>query len=57
MRLPMYTMGMGGNSNARGYSRHGDTQEMKQELQDLMNETQDVKVKEAIQTVLNEMSK
>ena len=57
MRLPMYTMGMGGNSNARGYSRHGDTQEMKQELQEMMNETQDVKVKEAIQKVLNEMNK
>ena len=57
MRLPMYTMNMGGNSNARGYSRHGDTQEMKQELQELMNGTQDVKVKEAIQTVLNEMNK
>jgi hypothetical protein len=30
---------------------------MKQELQEMMNETQDVKVKEAIQKVLNEMNK
>lgn len=60
MRMPMYSMAMGnqgGNSNARGYSRHGDTQEMKKELNEMMNETQDVKVKDAIQKVLNEMNK
>lgn len=39
------------------YSRHGDMEEMKQELKEMMNETQDVKVKEAIQKVLNEMNK
>lgn len=35
----------------------GDMEEMKQELKEMMNETQDVKVKEAIQKVLNEMNK
>lgn len=58
MRMPMYAMrGDMGNSNARGYSRHGDTQEMKEELKEMMNEAQDVKVKDAIQKVLNEMNK
>lgn len=58
MRLPMYSMRDGmGNSNARGYSRHGDPQEMKKELSEMMNETQDVKVKDAIQKILNEMNK
>ena len=58
MRMPMYSMRDGmGNSNMRGYSRHGDTQEMKKELNEMMNETQDVKVKDAIQKVLNEMNK
>lgn len=59
MRLPMYSMARGGmgNSNAGGYSRHGDTQEMTKELKEMMNETQDVKVKDAIQKVLNEMNK
>ena len=58
MRMPMYSMrGDMGNSNMRGYSRHGDTQEMKKELNEMMNETQDVKVKDAIQKVLNEMNK
>ena len=54
--MPTYSMAMG-NSYARGYSRHGDTQEMKKELNEMMNETQDVKVKDAIQKVLNEMNK
>ena len=58
MRMPMYTMrGEMGNSNARGYSRHSDPQEMKKELNEMMNETQDVKVKDAIQKLLNEMNK
>ena len=63
MHEPMYSMamgnqgGQGGNSNMRGYSRHGDTQEMKKELNEMMNETQDVKVKEAIQKILTEMNK
>ena len=58
MREPMYSMRDGmGNSNMRGYSRHGDTQEMKKELNEMMNETQDVKVKEAIQKILTEMNK
>ena len=45
------------STHMRGYSRHGDMEEMKQELKEMMNETQDVKVKEAIQKVLNEMNK
>ena len=58
MHEPMYSMRDGmGNSNMRGYLRHGDTQEMKKELNEMMNETQDVKVKDAIQKVLNEMNK
>ena len=48
--MPMYSM-------ARGYSRHGDKQEMMDELQDMMSETQDMKVKDAIQKVLNEIGK
>ncbi len=54
--MPMYSMA-GGNSYARGYSRHGDKQEMMMELQEMMNETQDSKVREAIQKVMNEMGK
>ena len=54
--MPNYSMAMG-NSYARGYSRHGDKQEMMSELQEIMNETQDVKVKDAIQKVLTEMNK
>lgn len=54
--MPTYSM-MGGNSYARGYSRHGDKQEMAKELQEMMNETQDMKVKEAIQKTLNELNK
>ena len=63
MHEPMYSMamgnqgGQGGNSNMRGYSRHSDPQEMKKELNEMMNETQDVKVKDAIQKLLNEMNK
>ena len=58
MHEHMYSMRGGmGNSNAGGYSRHGDTQEMKKELNEMMNDTQDVKVKDAIQKVLNEMNK
>ena len=54
--MSMYSM-TGGNSYARGYSRHGDKQEMVMELQEMMNETQDIKVKDAIQKALNEMNK
>ena len=54
--MPMYSMARG-NSYARGYSRHGDKQEMIMELQGMMDETQDIKVKEAIQKALNEMNK
>ena len=54
--MSMYSM-TGGNSYARGYSRHGDKQEMVMELQEMMNETQDMKVKDAIQKALNEMNK
>lgn len=53
---PMYSMAQG-NSYARGYSRHGNKQEMMEELQEMMSETQDMKMKEAIQQVMNEMSK
>ena len=52
--MPMYSMARG-NSYMRGYSRHGDKQEMIMELQGMMDETQDIKVKEAIQKALNEM--
>lgn len=53
---PMYPM-TGRNSYMRGYSRHGDKQEMMMELQEMMDETQDSKVREAIQKVMNEMGK
>lgn len=46
--MSMYSM-------ARGYSRHGSKQEMMTELQEMMDETNDMKVKEAIQKVLNEI--
>lgn len=52
--MPMYSMTRG-NSYARGYSRHGDKQEMIEELQEIMNEAQDVKVKEAIKKALNDI--
>lgn len=54
--MPMYSMARG-NSYTRGYSRHGDKQEMIGELQEMMGETQDMKVKEAIQKAITEMSK
>ena len=50
--MPMYR----GNSYARGYSRTGK-HEIVSELQELMNETQDAKVREAIQKTINEMNK
>ena len=52
--MSMYSMARGDNY-ARGYSRHGDKQEMIMELQEMMNETQDMKMRDAIQKVLNEM--
>ena len=53
---PMYSMNRG-NSYARGYSQGGNKQEMINELQAMMSETQDIKVKDAIQKTLNEMNK
>ena len=53
-QMPMYSMARG-NSYARGYSQHGDKQEMVKELQEMLGETKDVKTKEAIQAVLNEI--
>ena len=50
--MPMY----GRNGYNRGYSRTGK-HEMIAELQELMNETQDAKVREAIQKTINEMNK
>ena len=50
--MPMY----GRNSYARGYSRTSK-HEVVSELQELMNETQDAKVREAIQKTINEMNK
>ena len=44
-------------SMARGYSRTGNHQETIKELHELMNATQDPKIKEAIQKTINEMSK
>lgn len=44
-------------SMARGYSRTGNQQETIKELQELMNGTQDPKIKEAIQKTINEMNK
>ena len=53
---PMYSMvGDGRMSNVRRYSRHGGKQEMIEELQGMMNETQDIKVKDAIQKALTEI--
>lgn len=51
---PMYPM-MRGNSNMRGYSRHGDKQEMISELQELMNETQDEAVKKALSDAVSKI--
>ena len=50
--LPMYER----NGYNRGYSRTGK-QEVIEELQELMNKTQDVKVKESIQKTIAEMNK
>ena len=50
--MPMY----GRNSYNRGYARTGK-QEVVNELQGLMNETQDAKIKEAIQKTINEINK
>ena len=55
-QMPMYSMARD-NSYARGYSRNGSKQEMVTELQEMMNETQDMKVREAIQKVMAEMNK
>lgn len=49
--MPMY----GRNSYNRGYSRTGK-QEILSELQDLMNGTQDAKIREAIQKTINEVN-
>lgn len=49
-QMPMYSM-------ARGYSRTNNQQETIKELQELMNGTQDPKIKDAIQKTINEMNK
>jgi len=54
LEQPMYSMARG-NSYARGYSRHGDKQEMITELQEMMNETQDEAVKKAISDALSKI--
>lgn len=54
LEQPMYSMAMG-NSYARGYSRHGDKQEMIKELQEMMGETQDEAVKKAISEALSKI--
>ena len=57
MYHPEYEMPMYGRNNYnRGYSRTGK-HEVITELQELMNETQDAKVREAIQKTINEMNK
>lgn len=57
MYHPMYDAPMyGQNSYARGYSRTGK-QEVITELQELMNGTQDAKIREAIQKTIAEMNK
>lgn len=53
-QMPMYSMTRG-NSYARGYSRHGDKQEMIEELQEMMNETQDETIKKAISDALTKI--
>lgn len=53
---PMYSMARGSSNYARGYSRN-DKQSVVTELQELMNQTQDAKVKEAIQKTITEMNK
>ena len=53
-QTPMYSMTRG-NSYARGYSRHGDKQEMISELQEMMGETQDEAVKKAISEALGKI--
>ena len=47
-QTPMYSM-------ARGYSRHGNKQEMISELQEMMGETQDEGVKKAISEALSKI--
>lgn len=42
-------------SMARGYSRHGNKQEMISELQEMMGETQDEGVKKAISEALSKI--
>ena len=45
-------------SMARGYSRHGNSkQEMIEELQQMMGETSDEKIKAAIQEAITRMNK
>ena len=53
-QAPMYSMARG-NSYARGYSRHGDKQEMINELQEMMNETQDESIKKAISDAMSKI--
>ena len=52
--MSMYPMTMG-NSYARGYSRHGDKQEIIRELQEMMGETQDEGTKKVISDALGKI--
>ena len=51
-QMPMYSMARG-NSNARGYSRGGDKQEVIGELQQMMNEATDDSIKKAISEAIS----
>ena len=53
--MPMYARQGGGGQS--GYSRAGSKQEMVEELQKMMGETQDETVKKAIQEAINKMNK
>jgi len=52
MRLPMYPMARGG-----GYARTSSKEEMISELQKMMDETNDEKVRAAIQEAITKMNK
>lgn len=52
--MPMYSITRG-NSYARGYSRHGDKQEMVMELQQMMSEATDESIKNAISDAISKI--
>ena len=54
--MPMYSMLREDTMDGR-YSRHDGAEEVVKELKEMMNETQDVKLKDAIQKVLDKMNK